>query len=169
MRNPATSAATLLADVTEKVKNDLLASLAPITQKIVAAANELESALSGPAARVARRGPGGRKGPARRTRAARKTGAAPAKAKAALGRNPRGTLQKAIRSVMQGAGAALSLAGIRNEVLKSSMFRGRNPKTLYTQIVQGVKRIPEIQKTDKGLYAIKAAAAGGRSRKAAAK
>jgi len=164
-------AKSLIADVTAKVKKQLLDSLIPITRKIAEAASELEATLTKPARRAGRRGRGRRRGRAPKgRRAVARTGAA--KPKRARTRNPRGTLQAGIRRVLHSEGGPLSLAGIRNEVMKNARFRGRNAKTLYTQIVQAVKKLADIQKTSQGLYALKAgggqAAPVRRPRKAAA-
>ena len=40
----------------------------------------------------------------------------------------------------------MTFAGIRDVVLKAPMFKGRNGKTLYTQIVQAVGKMTEVKK-----------------------
>ena len=176
MADLSKSADSFLAEVSANVKKELYDVIAPITRKIADAVNELERALgagkspavtSSVAAAPARRGrkpgrpakaaaavkPAGRRGrPPKVVAAAQpaaKTTAKPGK------RSARGAMQNDIRALLQKAGRPLSLTDLRNEIMKNAPFKGRNPNTVYTQIVQTIKRIPEIERTNDRKYRLR--------------
>jgi hypothetical protein len=69
-------------------------------------------------------------------------------------RTPRGALQSAIKDVIAANGKPMKFSQIRDGVLKQPLFKGRDPKTLYTMIVLAVKKMPEVSKTPAGTYAL---------------
>jgi len=165
MPNLTQSADGLIAEISRSVKSDLYAALSPITKRITDAVADLEKALSGsaakPAKKAARRGRRlGRppKAAAQAKPAAKKAAKAakPAKgAKRAAGkRGPRGALQAELRTIVSKANSPMTLTQMRDEMMKNSDFKKRDPKSLYTQIAQAVKKVPEIQKSGKG-YTVK--------------
>ncbi len=159
MPNLSKSADEFLAEISANVKQELLSSIAPIAQRIAEAVTELQNALQGGAAAA----PGRRMGrppkaaagkkPGRRGRPAKGT-SAPAKTVKSSGRSARGTMKNEIMRVLQGAGSALTLTELRDQLMKNAEFKGRNPNTVYTQVVQTLKRL-DVERTPDKKYRLK--------------
>ena len=165
MANLTKSADALIAEVAASVRQELFSAIEPIARKITEAVAEMEKALSAVqgkatvAAPVRRRGrrPGRPKAvkavaePAvkRTKKTAKKAAGRPAKA-AAGKRSPRGALQNEIVAALQRASSPLTLTRLRDEVLKSSEFKGRDEKNIYTMISQTIKRVPNVERTGEG-------------------
>ncbi|MCX7014932.1 MAG: hypothetical protein NTW86_20665 [Candidatus Sumerlaeota bacterium] len=148
MADLSKSGVEFLNQVSAQVKKDILGSIAPAMKRIQDAVKDLEAALSGGAAKAVR-GRRGRK-PGRRAAAA-VAKAAPAGQRQ---RSPRGTLLKLLVAALKGSEKPMTLTNLRDTLLKNPLFRGRNPKNVYTQIVMGIKRIPGAVKTPDG-YVLK--------------
>jgi hypothetical protein len=160
----SSSAGALIGELEGAVRRELLDGLRPALDSLTRAVGDLESALgdakprrgrppkaAGSRAGAARRGrPPGRRRPGRPAK--KKTAAR--KRRAASGRTPRGALAEAVRQTLA-SGGPLKLSEIRDRLLKTSEFRGRNPKTLYIMIVVAVKKLADVQKTADGRYKIK--------------
>ena len=122
-----------------EAKKDVLASLQPKIEKLKALGDEILTSL----------GQAGKKrGPKPKKAAAKKVGR---KKKAAKkqSRTPSGALAAAISDVLAGQTEAINLVGIRDAVLKQSMFKRRDAKNLYTQIVQKIKSMKDVEKIGK--------------------
>ena len=152
MENLRVSADSLIAEATEAVKAELLSQLAPITEKIASAVAELEKALCG-----AEKG--------KRTGRPKKAVVSKTAPKRSKKRTPRGALLSAVKDTLAGSETPLSLADIRNAILKTSTFKGHDPKTLYTQIAQAVKKIQGVKKSAAKKYTLKAAVAKAPAKK----
>lgn len=157
---------SLVSDMSEAARKEVADGLRPALRKLGEALAELEAGLDA----VSK--PSGRKRRGRPPGSGRKT--AKPGAKAGRKRTPRGALQEVIRDVLGKSGKALKLSQIRDGVLKSSTFKGRDPKTLYKMIVFAVKKMPDVSRTSAGLYGLKAGkrpskkmkSAGGRKKSA---
>ena len=151
MADLSKSADALIDEVTDAVRKEMLDAMQPILRRMAIAATELEGVLGGK--RGKRRGrPPGRRGLA----AGRK-------------RSPRGALKAAVGKAMTQSAEPMKLSQIRDRVMKTALFRNRNPKTLYTMIVFAVKKMPNVKKTAKGLYAISATEPKKRTKRRARK
>jgi len=142
------SGVEFLNQVSAQVKKDILASIAPAMKRIQDAVKDLEAALSGSVAKAA---------PGRRGRKPGvKLGRPPVKAAPAgqRQRSPRGMLVKLIAVALKGAEKPMTLANLRDALLRSPHFHGRNPKNVYTQIVMGIKKVQGAVKTPDG-YVLK--------------
>lgn len=144
------SADTLLAEMASAIRSDFARTLHPILRKIADAAAELERALGGTAPRRRGRPPKNAAAviaaPTGRRRG-RPPGARRKKA-------PRGALKAVILDVLKAAGTPLSLTGLRDGVIKHPLFSGRDPMTLYRQIVRDVQKIPKVRRGDDGRYGL---------------
>lgn len=151
---------SLVADMGDAARKEVSSSLRPALKKLSDALEELEAKLD-----AAEKGAtGGRKKRGRPAGSGSKK-AAKRGAKRGSKRTPRGALQSAIKDVLDKSGKSLKLSQIRDGVLKQPMFKGRDPKTLYTMIVLAVKKMPEVSKTAAGTYAL--GAKGAKPAKAA--
>ena len=149
------SADALISDVTDAVKSEMLETLQPILDRLSDAASELSSALKGGRPRRGRPPKKRRGRKASASRAAGRRGGAKKGAGRPRRRTPRGALQKSIGRVLKRASGAIKLSAIREQVLKTATFKGRNPKTLYTMIIVAIRKMPNVQRTPKGLYELK--------------
>ena len=142
MSKIAQSADALIAEVQTAVRHDLQANLSPILRRLVDAMQDLERALDG-------RGPGsGRRGRASGTAGKKRAGRGGK-------RTPRGALQAEVKKIVVEASGPLKLSQMRDKVLRTKMFKGRDPKTLYTMVVFVVNKMPEIKKNAAGLYGLR--------------
>lgn len=149
---------SLVANMGEMVRREISSGLRPVLRKLSEAVAELESKLD--AAEAA-------SGKKRRGRPAGSGAKKTARAGARKGgtRSPRGALQQVVRDVLGASGKPMKLSEIRDGVLKDPVFKGRDPKTLYTMIVFAVKKMPEVKKTAGGLYGV-GSKGGARKKKA---
>lgn len=149
MSDLAKSLDSLVADMGDAARKEISGSLRPVLKKLSDALQELEAKLD-----AAEKGAAsGRKRRGRPPGSGRKK-AATRGAKRGSKRTPRGALQNAIKDVLGKGSKPLKLSQIRDGVLKQPMFRGRDPKTLYTMIVLAVKKMPDVSKTAAGTYAL---------------
>ncbi len=137
----------LLEQMQSAVRQDVLASLGPALSGLQSAVNELEAALSGKSTGKRR---GLKPGPKPGKKTARKAGS-PAKGK----RTPRGALKAEVEKILRAASGPINLAKIRNKVMRKSLFKARDPKIMYAQIVHTVQNLENAVKTGRGIYAIK--------------
>ena len=86
--------------------------------------------------------------PAAPASAAKPVAAKPSKP---LTRAPRGALPAAVKEVLVSNGGPMTLVQIRDAVMKTEHFRKANPKGLYSQVTEGVKKVGK--KTPKGWVA----------------
>ena len=142
MADLSKSADALIEEVTEAVRREMLDAMQPILRRMAIAATELEGVL------------GGKRGKRRGRPPGRPPGGGPLGA--GRKRSPRGALKAAVGKAMTQSADPMKLSQIRDQVMKTALFRNRNPKTLYTMIVFAVKKMPNVKKTAKGLYAISA-------------
>lgn len=140
MSKIAQSADSLVAEVQAAVRHDLQANLSPILGRLTDAVQDLERALDGRGSRSGRRRAAGSVGKNRARRGGKRT--------------PRGALQAEVKRIVEGASGPLKLSQMRDEVLRTKMFKGRDPKTLYTMVVFVVNKMPEIKKNAAGLYGL---------------
>ena len=143
------SAGALIAEVRATVSRGLLESLRPIVKKMVEATAELERVLGG----------AGRPKGARRGRKP-KVAATPKPARARRKVNPRGSLQAAIRETLQQSKGALRLSNLRDRILESKLFKGRDKLTLYNQIGGALKGMPDVVRAADKSYTLGSAASG---------
>jgi hypothetical protein len=152
------SASGLLDEIRSVVREEMRAALRPSIQRILSAASELESALGGSA------GPG-RRG-RRRGRPPGSTSAAAPKARRGRRRRgkraPRGAMKAAVHQILSNSPTPLKISEVRDRLLASADFSGRNPKTLYAQIVHTLQRSSEAKRTGDGRYGISRRGGGGR-------
>lgn len=144
MANPRKSADALIGDITDQVRAEMIAAIRPLLRDLTAATAKLESALSGKAKRGRPAGNGRRK---------KKAPAARRKRRVAK-RAPRGSLEVEIKKALQSGPARISQ--IRVKVQKSPLFKGHNPKNLYSMITQRLGKMPGVKKAGKG-YGMKGA------------
>lgn len=137
----------LLEQMKNAVRQDVLASLGPALSRLQAAVNDLEAALSGKGAGKRR---GRKPGPKPGKKKGRKAGR-PKKGK----RTPRGALKAEVDKILRAAAGPINLAKIRDKVMRKSLFKARDPKIMYAQIVHTVQNLDNVVKTGRGLYAIK--------------
>lgn len=157
------SLGTLVSDMGHAARKEITDSLRPALKKLSEALNEIESRLQ-----AAERASSGKKKRGRPVGSGRKAGEKAGTKKGAKRgskRAPRGALESAVREVLGRSGKPMKLSQIRDGVIKNPVFRGRDPKTLYTMIVFATKKMPEVKKTAGGLYAIDAKGAGSKSKK----
>ncbi len=151
---------SLVADMGHVARKEISDTLRPVLRKLSDALDELEALLGdsekAPAKTGKRRG---------RPPGSGKKAAAPKTTKRGAKRTPRGALQSAIKDVLAKNGKPMKFSQIREGVLKNPQFKGRDPKTLYTMIVLAVKKMPEVNKTPAGTYAL--GAKSGKTAKAA--
>lgn len=161
--NVADSIDKLVEEIQASVRRDMANNLRPLLQQLATAISQIERALNGggagrPAAAPATAPTRGRRGRPPKA-AGRPAGAAKAKPGRRGGRGgakaPRGAMQELIKSVL-GSGPK-KLSDITKAVMQDSNYKNRPEKSVYTQIIQGIKRIPEVQKNAKGEYALKGA------------
>jgi hypothetical protein len=145
---------SLVADMGDAARKEISGSLRPVLKKLSDALEELEAKLDAAEKGATR----GRKKRGRPAGSGRKK-AAKRGAKRGSKRTPRGALQSAIKDAL-GGGKSLKLSQIRDSVLKQPLFKGRDPKTLYTMIVLAVKKMPEVSKTSAGTYKLGAKGSG---------
>lgn len=174
----------LVGEIQTKIRDEVAEGIRPLIKQLADTLAQLERVVGGGSARAAApaRGPagpaakavGGRRGrppkgasaakaPAAKGRPGRprkEAGAAPAAAparrgKSAGGKLPRGSLNVTLKDLLAKAGGAMKLQAITKAVMAMPDYRRRPEKSVYTQIIQGIKRIPEIQKNEDGEYAIK--------------
>lgn len=167
MAGPKQSIDAFVAEVAAGARAEALAGLREPVKNLSKAVAALEAAIEGASGRKRRGRPPGSKA-AKKT--AKKAGRKPSAGKGGK-RTPRGALQAAIKSVMAKSGEPMKLARIKDGVLKTATFRGRNPKTLYTMIVIAAQKMPEVRKTADGRYALggKGAAKASKKKKAGRK
>lgn len=161
MANLTKSADVLIAEISTSVKSDLYQAIEPIAKRIMDAVSDLQKALgSGKSVSVQAKPASAGKRRGRPPKGAAKARPAAAVAAVAVGkkgprkRGPRGALQAEVRSILRKSGA-MKISQLRDEILKSSTFKGRDPKSLYTQIVQAINKSDDISKTAQGTYRIK--------------
>lgn len=154
MKKISKSADSLIAEVRMAVREDILTSVVPIVERMAAATLELQNALSRDGA-----------APRRRGRPPKNAAAAGAGTPRPQKRSPRGALRTEVEAALTKAGTPLKLSEIRERVLKTRTFKGRDPKTLYTMIVFAVNKMPEIRKNADGRYGLHGADAGKAARK----
>ncbi len=146
------STTDLIAEVSAAARQEVMESLRPSLDKINRAIAELENALAAAGKPRARRGRPPKKSAGQRGR--------PAAGK----RIPRGALKESVRAILASAPGGIKLAEIRNRLMKKALFRHRNSKTIYAQIVHAVQTIEGVKKTGRGTYALDAAAAAPKKR-----
>ena len=135
-------------EIKKEARAELLKELQPKIERLKTLGDEVLSSLSAFKS--------GRKTAVRRGRKpGPKPGRKPAVKKRAAGakRAPAGALNPAIGDVLAKQQQPVGLVQIRNEVLKSSLFKKHDPKNLYNQIIQTIKKVKGVSKTGKG-YAI---------------
>lgn len=152
-----------VAEVTAAARAEALAGLREPVKNLSKAVAALEAAIEGAAGRKRRGRPPGSKAA---KKAGKKAGRKPSKGKGGK-RTPRGALQAAIKNVLAKSGEPMKLARIKDGVLNTATFRGRNPKTLYTMIVIAAQKMPEVKKTADGLYKLGGKGAGKVAKKKA--
>ena len=136
-------------EIKKEARGELLKELQPKIERLKALGDEVLSSLSafksGRKTAVRRgRKPGPKPG--------RKPGRKPAAKKqvARAKRAPAGALNKAINDVLAKQQQPVGLVQIRNEVLKNSLFKKHDPKNLYNQIIQTIKKVKGVSKTNNG-------------------
>jgi hypothetical protein len=149
MARVAKSTDELVEQLTAEVRAEILASIRPLLQSLGEAAAGIESALA--AGKIAARGGRRRGRPPKSPSAVKSTTARRSKG----GKLPRGSMRKAIIQVFQGASGPVTLAALRNGVMEQAGYKRRDPKSLYTQIVGSIPKIPGVAKTAKGEYVYK--------------
>lgn len=154
MKKISKSADYLIAEVQVAVREEILEAVIPIVERMTAATLELQNALSRDGA-----------APRRPGRPRKNAAAGGLGARRPQKRSPRGALQAEVRAAMTKASKPLKLSEIRERVLKTRIFKGRDPKTLYTMIVFAVNKMPEVAKNADGRYGLHGAGAGNAARK----
>ena len=144
MANLKKSAGDLIAELSAAARQEILDTLRPRLDKITSAIAELESAIKS-----------GGKPRAQHGRPRKGTAGRPAAGK----RIPRGALKESVRAILAGAPEGIKLASIRDRLMRKALFRHRNSKTIYAQIVHAVQTIDGAHKTGRGTYALGAAGA----------
>lgn len=133
----------LLTEVALAIRSELLGALQPIVDRLSKHVAELQRMLqkaTGPRTKGRARG---------KKLQVRKNGRQAGK------RGPRGALQASIREILSAAFEPMSLTEIRDRVLKNRLFRGRNPRALYSQIIHTIQQSQEFEKNHKRLYSLK--------------
>lgn len=156
MADPQTKLDDLISEVDRKVREEVDSELQPLLNQLAKTVSSIEkvvNSVSGRkkaaiAASTSEAPAAKKKGPGR---PAKKTAAKKAKGgKGGKGgkRAPRGALEAAIRDALKSK-PGLKIAEIRDEVLKDSNFKGRDPKGIYTQASQALSRMSDVKKKDK--------------------
>lgn len=133
----------LLEAVTRRARDELRESLAPIVARLAASVAELEAALGGGGAPPRRRRGRPKGGSAATTRAPGKSARAPRK-------RPPGELVRVLRELLAAAPGPTTLAELRDAILARPEYAGRDPKSVYTQTINALKKLPEAKKTPDG-------------------
>ena len=147
----------LIAQVTEAVREDLFNALRPIIGELSQAVAALENALGDVAGTRPRRG----RTPKKR-RGRPPGGAGLLRTRRAGGRKrsrrlaPRGALRDTIRKALMRTSGSGSLIAIRDYVINTANFKGRDPMSLYRQIVRDIAKMDDVKKVSKGRYQISA-------------
>ena len=147
----------LIAQVTEAVREDLFNSLRPIVGELSQAVAALENALGDVAGTRPRRGR-----PPKKRRGRPPGGAGLLRTRRAGGRKrsrrlaPRGALRDTIRKALMRTSGSGSLIAIRDYVINTANFKGRDPMSLYRQIVRDIAKMDDVKKVSKGRYQISA-------------
>lgn len=147
----------LIAQVTQAVSEDLSNSLRPIIRELSQAVAALENALGGGAGTKPRRGR-----PPKKRRGRPPGVASLLRMRRAGGRKrsrrlaPRGALRDTIRKALMRTDGSGSLIAIRDYVIKTANFKGRDPMSLYRQIVRDIAKMDDVKKVSKGRYQISA-------------
>ncbi len=162
MAAPGLSTNDLLARIAADVRSEIAGSLSSAVQKAVDALAAVQAALEGGKKGGKRRGrpPGSGRKPGRPPQTAkgkrpgRPSSSAPQKAGNGNKRK-RGALKEILTQIVSSAPSPMTLARIRDAVMKRPGYKGRNPKTLYTQIVVAINKIDSIVKSPEGTYTSK--------------
>lgn len=148
MAKAGRSASALVDELTAQVRAEVLGSFRPALERLASAVAELEIAMLG-----------GKK----RGRPAKSAGAAPAAKPAKRGKGrkrgrmvKRGAIKEYVRQALASEGKPVTMAQLRDAMLKIGEYKSRDPKSLYTQLTRTCKEMSDVAKSANGTYSLKA-------------
>ena len=143
----AIGASGILDEISSAVRQEIMDSIQPSLRQISQAVEDLERALKGRSRRGAGRRAGGpgAAGIAKRG-ARRKT------------RTPRGALKGSVENILMKSKKPVKIAEIRDKMMRTALFKNRNPKVLYAQVVHALKTIDGVIRAGRGEYRLSARA-----------